>query len=88
MTDRATGSRRSKNRFRVLVAFMLLVLTVPATNAAQGCPMCRETAAFQKGRAVDSLKRGILVLAIPPTAVALGLIWVTWKRSDRFADDD
>lgn len=87
MTDRAKGSRRSKNRFRVLVAFMLL-LAVPATDAAQGCPMCRETAAFQKGRAVDSLKRGILVLAIPPTAVALGLIWVTWKRSDRFAADD
>ena len=51
MTDRATGSRRSKNRFRAFVAFMLL-LAVPATDAAQGCPMCRETAAFQKGRAV------------------------------------
>lgn len=87
MTDRSKGSRRSRSLVRVLFAFMLL-LPVPATDAAQGCPMCRETAAFQKGRAVDSLKRGILVLAIPPTAVALGLIWVTWKRSDRFAADD
>ena len=87
MTGRAKGSRRPKSRFRVLIAFMLL-LPVPAMDAAQGCPMCRETAACQKGRAVDSLKRGILVLAIPPTAVALGLIWVTWKRSDRFAADD
>ncbi len=49
--------------------------------------MCRETAAFQKGRAIDSLKRGIVALAIPPAGVALGLGWITWKRRNRFAEE-
>lgn len=46
--------------------------------------MCRETAGFQKDRAIGSLKRGIIALAIPPAGIACGLIWLTWKRSNRF----
>lgn len=83
----ANGDRRRMRQFPALLALALL-LAFPALSPAQGCPMCRETAAFQKGRAIDSLKQGILILAIPPTGVALGLIWVTWKRSNRFALDD
>ena len=49
--------------------------------------MCRETAGFQKGRAIDSLKRGIVALAIPPFGVAVGLGWITWRRRNRFAAD-
>ncbi len=49
--------------------------------------MCRETAAFQKGRAIDSLQRGIIALAIPPAGIALGLGLMTWKRRNRFADE-
>lgn len=61
-----------------------LWLTFPGTLAAQGCSMCRETAGFQKDRAIGSLKRGIIALAIPPAGIACGLIWLTWKRSNRF----
>lgn len=61
-----------------------LWLTFPGTLAAQGCSMCRETAGFQKDRAIGSLKRGIIALAIPPAGIAGGLIWITWKRSNRF----
>ncbi len=49
--------------------------------------MCRETAAFQKGRAIDSLQRGIVALAIPPLGVAVGIGLVTWKRWARFANE-
>lgn len=61
-----------------------LWLTFPGTLAAQGCSMCRETAGFQKDRAIGSLKRGIIALAIPPAGIVGGLIWITWKRSNRF----
>ena len=69
----------------VCVALALgLWLALPATLAAQGCSMCRETAGFQKDRAIGSLKRGIVALGIPPLGIAGGLIWLTWKRSNRF----
>lgn len=69
----------------VCVALALgLWLALPGTVTAQGCSMCRETAGFQKDRAIGSLKRGIVALAIPPIGIAGGLIWLTWKRSNRF----
>ncbi len=86
MIFRAPGNGHARHPFRALLALGLL-LGLPALSSGQGCPMCRETAAFQKGRAVDSLKRGIVALAIPPVGVALGLAWVTWKRSNRFSTD-
>ncbi len=49
--------------------------------------MCRETAAMQKDRAITALQRGIAVLSVAPLSVALGVAWLTWKRSRRFADD-
>lgn len=86
MILRAPANRRAKHPFGALLALGLL-LGLPVLSPGQGCPMCRETAAFQKGRAIDSLKRGIVALAIPPAGVALGLAWVTWKRSNRFSSD-
>lgn len=59
----------------------------PAPAPGQGCSMCRETASFQKDRAVNALKRGIFALAIPPAAIAIGIFWQVRKRSSRFAGD-
>lgn len=67
------------------VAALLLVLAIQAP--AQGCSMCRETAGFQRDRAITALQRGILTLAIPPVAIGLGLAWLTWKRTRRFSTD-
>ena len=71
---------------RVMFALAMLA-AVPGGTSAQGCSMCRETAAFQKDRALGALQRGIAVLAIPPAGIAAGLAWFTWKRSRRFASD-
>ncbi len=75
-------------RLRAAPAYIALSLGLwlglPGTLEAQGCSMCRETAGFQKDRAIGSLKRGIVALAIPPVGIACGLIWLTWKRSNRF----
>ncbi len=79
---RRVGPAPRPSRALLLLA---VLLALPAVAPAQGCPMCRETAAFQKGRAIDSLKRGIVALAIPPAGVALGLAWLTWKRWNQFA---
>ncbi len=88
MTRTAAGRPR-RRRAAALGALLALgiLLALPVAAPAQGCSMCRETAAFQKDRAVGALKRGIVMLAIPPAAIALGLVCVTWKRSNRFATD-
>ena len=78
--------RRIAATGRALCLLALLAAT-PFEAPAQGCSMCRETAAFQKDRAVGALQRGIAVLAIPPAGIALGLVWFTWKRSNRFASN-
>ena len=65
----------------------VLLLAVPVRAPAQGCSMCRETAAMQKDRALTALQRGIGVLAVPPLAIATGVVWLVWKRRNRFAGE-
>ncbi len=42
--------------------------------------MCRETASFQKARAVDALQSGIVLLGLPPLAIIGGIAWMTYRR--------
>ena len=69
------------------LCLLALLVAMPFEASAQGCSMCRETAAFQKDRAIGALQRGIAALAIPPLGIAIGLAWFTWKRSNRFASN-
>jgi hypothetical protein len=60
----------------VLAGTLGLILCGPL--AAQ-CAMCRESAAFQRQEAIAALERGILVLAIPPAAIILGIACLTYR---------
>ena len=53
-----------------------LVLSSPLWGQ---CVMCRESARHQRAAAVNALNKGILVLAIPPAAIAVGLVVVTYR---------
>ena len=44
------------------------------------CVMCRESAKYQRGEALEALNLGIIVLALPPVAIALGIGWVTYRH--------
>ena len=44
--------------------------------------MCRESARQQRAEAVNALNKGILVLAIPPMAIAVGIVVVTYRYRD------
>lgn len=86
MTSRVPVARRSARAASVALAIgMLATLALAPQTAAQGCSMCRETAAMQKDRAVGALQRGIAVLSIAPLSVVLGIAWLTWKRANRFS---
>ena len=82
----ASNVRRLALPACVILAVVLLV-ALPPRASAQGCSMCRETAAMQKDRALTALQRGIGVLAVPPLAIATGVIWLVWKRRNRFASE-
>ncbi len=87
MTRKLLGQDRRQATAARIVLVLAMLLALPFWASAQGCSMCRETAAFQKDRAVGALKRGIAALAIPPAGIAIGLAWLTWKRSNRFSSN-
>lgn len=62
------------------MAALYCLLAFPPGALAQGCSMCRETASYQKERAVNALQDGIVLLAVPPLAIIGGIGWVTWRR--------
>ncbi len=53
-----------------------LVLSSPLWGQ---CVMCRESARNQRAETINALNKGILVLAIPPAAIAVGLVVVTYR---------
>jgi hypothetical protein len=65
-----------RTRRLLLAAALGLILCGPL--AAQ-CAMCRESASYQRQEAIDSLTRGILVLAAPPIAIVVGIACVTYR---------
>ena len=43
------------------------------------CVMCKESARYQRAGVINAINKGILVLAIPPIAIAAGIVWVTYR---------
>jgi hypothetical protein len=65
---------------QLLIAAVLAAgMCVPAMGHAQGCSLCRDTAAGSAQKAREGLRRGILVLGVPAGAVFLGILGLAWK---------
>lgn len=62
-----------------IAAVLAAAMCVPATGHAQGCSLCRDTAAGSAKKAREGLRRGILVLGVPAGAVFAGILVVAWK---------
>ena len=67
------------SRLSALLMLAGLSLALAGPLAAQ-CVMCRESAKYQREEALLAINRGIIVLAIPPAAIALGIGWVTYRH--------
>jgi hypothetical protein len=65
------------------MAALAALLCLPALGHAQGCSLCRDTAASSSAKAREGLRRGILVLGIPAGAVFVGILAVAWKIKPR-----
>ncbi len=56
-----------------------LILSSPVWGQ---CVMCRESAKYQRAETIEALNKGILILAIPPVAIAVGIGLVTYRYRD------
>ena len=70
---------RLSSRLGSLLMLVGLSLALAAPLAAQ-CVMCRESAKYQRAEALQAINLGIIVLALPPAAIALGIGWVTYRH--------
>jgi hypothetical protein len=61
--------------------WLTLAVTAAATVApAWGqCAMCKAVAGSQKAAAILALNKGIILLAIPPAAIIIGMVWLTYR---------
>jgi hypothetical protein len=65
---------------RLLTAAALAAgMCLPIMSYAQGCSLCRDTAAGSSAKARAGLRRGIEVLGIPAGGVFLGILLVAWR---------
>jgi ABC-type sulfate transport system permease subunit len=74
-------------RIRVLLLLTLLAtLYLPAFG--QGCSLCYTQAASGGSRMIQALRSGILVLIFPPMAICIGIAAMSYKKRNRFRQND
>jgi ABC-type transport system involved in cytochrome c biogenesis permease component len=72
--------------WRMLAACLALPLFVPALTFAQSCALCYTQAAGSGSRMIAALRSGILILAIPPMIICVGITWMAYKKRNQFND--
>jgi len=63
-------------------------LVTPALTCAQNCALCYTQAAGSGSRMIAALRSGILILAIPPMLICVGITWMAYKKRNQFNDYD
>jgi len=67
------------------LAALALSVGVPAWAE---CAMCKAAAGSQKAAAILALNKGIILLGIPPAAIIIGMVWLTYRYRNSPQDRD
>lgn len=59
----------------------------PVVAFAQSCALCYTQAAGSGSRMIAALRSGIIILAIPPTVICIGITWMAYKKRNQFNED-
>jgi hypothetical protein len=70
-----TRIRARLGRF-LLVGILGSVLSAPLWGQ---CVMCKASAQFQRDETVNAINKGIIVLGIPPLAIVVGIVCLTYR---------
>ena len=57
-----------------------LAILLPSFLEAQGCAMCRTTAAVQAAGALQALNLGIVVLLVPPVMLMSAILYIAFRE--------
>ena len=67
---------------RLAIAALALALSAVPVAFAQGCSLCRDTAAGSSPQMRKALRRAIPMLGVPATGIFLGILVIA-RRFDR-----
>jgi hypothetical protein len=73
-------------RWFSLVAILLVLCSLPAFS--QSCALCYTQAAASGARFIAALRGGILVLAIPPMFMSVGITVMAYRKRNQFHQAD
>ena len=65
-----------------LVALAMLAAPLPAF--CQSCALCYTQAASAGARMIQALRSGILILIVPPTFMSVGMIFIMYRKRNKF----
>ncbi len=71
----------------LLPAVLLLALASPLRGSAQGCSMCRDTAAGSTPQMRQALRRAILLMGIPAMGIFVGVLLVARRTEPAKGSD-
>ena len=83
MFDRSHRPSRWVKRVGLLLAGLL----VSAGCYAQSCSLCYTQAASSGKRMIQGLRRGILVLIVPPMFMSVGITVLAYRKRNQFRRD-
>jgi hypothetical protein len=78
--NRKTSLRRGVARLAALAA----ALVIPGLTFAQNCALCYTQAAGAGSRMIQALRSGIVILAIPPMLICIGISVMAYKKRNQF----
>jgi hypothetical protein len=73
-------------RWCSLVIVLLILAPLPAFS--QSCSLCYTQAAASGARFIAALRSGILVLAIPPMFMSVGITVMAYRKRNQFHQAD
>jgi len=75
--------QRFLQRLTRAAALGWLALALSSPVFAQ-CSMCKESAKYQREEAITALKKGIVLLAVPPVGIVAGIGWAAYRNRNTF----
>jgi hypothetical protein len=73
-------------RLTLIVVAALVLLATPLPARAQSCALCYTQAASAGARMIQALRSGILILIVPPTLMSIGMIFIVYRKRNRFRE--
>ena len=73
-------------RLTLIVVATLVLLATPLPARAQSCALCYTQAASAGARMIQALRSGILILIVPPTLMSIGMIFIVYRKRNRFRE--